>query len=83
MGGNISKEGNSGQSSSPRSSTWCDYHQETPSYATESYPSQTYYDPPSQDYSTSEATESQKSLNRKYSRIADNYRSLEEVSNLQ
>lgn len=96
MGGGSSKEGSWRQSSSLRSASssfsgWSgyppepQYRQEAPSYTPQSYSSQPYYihDPSPQDCSHSQATESKKRLDRKYSRITDNYHSLEEVSNVQ
>lgn len=90
MGGNSSKEeGNWRQNSSSRSTSWDShfgysqtpygYGQESQIYAPQQpYPAQQYY-PPSQEYSSSQPSNNRKKLERKYSRIADNYNSLDQV----
>uniref|UniRef100_A0A5B6Z798 Putative E3 ubiquitin-protein ligase RGLG2-like isoform X1 n=1 Tax=Davidia involucrata TaxID=16924 RepID=A0A5B6Z798_DAVIN len=94
MGGKSSREGSWRQPSrlrSTSSSSWSQYDypqsshpQETQNYAQPypAYPPQQYHQPyhqPPQNYE-GRAPEPQRKLDRRYSRIADNYNSLEEVT---
>ncbi|KAM7277800.1 hypothetical protein ACFE04_004934 [Oxalis oulophora] len=85
MGGRSSKEGSWRQTSSswdaPSYSQTPYYGQETQSYAPQpAYEAQPYYPSPAQDYGTSGVADNRKRLDRRYSRIADNYNSLEQVT---
>lgn len=93
MGGKSSKEESWGRGSSFRStssSSWNSYPQSTydrsqPYEPPPSYSSQQYYIPPPQNYDHEPyapgrvAGDNRNKLERRYSRIADNYNSLEEV----
>ncbi|PKI68370.1 hypothetical protein CRG98_011278, partial [Punica granatum] len=78
MGAKSSRERSFRQTSSSRSSS--EYQHPPPSYG-QSYPSQPSYAPqqqyPTQQYSSGD---NRKRLERRYSRIADDYNSLEEVT---
>ena len=92
MGGRNSKEGSSTQTSSVRSNSpsWSRYQspygQENYNYApqeSESYSSPQYYPSSqeyvSQDYGRGQTSDNRAKLERRYSRIADNFNSLEQV----
>lgn len=93
MGGKSSKEDNWEQGSSYRSSSsssWSSYPQAAydgrqPYVPQQSYPAEQYYIPPPQNYgqdpyaTSSVASDNRNKLERRYSRIADNYNSVEQV----
>lgn len=80
MGGSISKRGSSRRSSSGSSSgSWYPQYQ-APSFTQSQYHEpQGYHGNTSQSYGGGHATERKKRLDSKYSRIDDNYSSLEQV----
>lgn len=86
MGGRNSKEGSWRQTPSfgSTSSSWSPQgYPQSPYDGSRSHSSQESYAPPLQQYAPSPnyggSAPAQKKLERRYSRIADNYRSLEEV----
>lgn len=87
MGGRSSKEGSWRQNSTIRSSSssWggysqSPYDQDIQSYsAQQSFSSPQYVYPPQQDYDVGHAAPGGRRLDRRYSKIADNYNSLEQV----
>lgn len=91
MGGRSSKEHSYRQSSSTRSTSSTSWNQQdfvqSPSYgapreayAYPAYNQQQYNPPPSQNYGGRGYEQQRKQLDRKYSRIADNFNSLDEVT---
>lgn len=79
MGGKSSKHGSSRRNSSSRSNSqqWGHYgYPESPYTQSRSTPR---YAPPTPSYGGTQAPETRKRLERKYSRIDDNYNSLDQV----
>ncbi|XP_047313903.1 E3 ubiquitin-protein ligase RGLG2-like [Impatiens glandulifera] len=84
MGQKNSRERQSTRRSLP--SAWNHYEtpasgtQDIPQTAYPAYPQQQYHPPPQQSYGGPPPQQTQKKLDRRYSRIADNYKSLDEVT---
>lgn len=81
MGGKSSKHGRSGRSSSSRSNSqqWSRYNYPPSPYAQPTSTPQYQYAPPTPGYGEIQAPETRKRLERKYSRIDDNYNSIDQV----